>query len=142
MLMFLSVKQKIYGLSLSFTYVFRLSVLQWKKRLCKIMWWKKLLWQNNANYVKLDHWVMQFKNFHCLTLHEPVHYMCIWLGVKLEVFLYIETFPLLLQNKFGKIYLKFWAFLIKQLFHLCLLDMRWFSQLSHLLSHIQYTLVE
>ena len=48
---------------------------------------------------------MQFKNFHCLTLHEPVHYVCIWLGVKLEVFLYIETFPLLLQNKFGKIYL-------------------------------------
>ena len=43
---------------------------------------------------------MQFKNFHCLTLHEPVHYVCIC-----EVFLYIETFPLLLQNKFGKIYL-------------------------------------
>ena len=39
-----------------------------------------------------------------------------------KCFLYNVTFCLLSQNKVGKIYLYFGRFLIKQLFHLCLLE--------------------
>ena len=46
--------------------------------------------------------------------------------LKGKYFLYIltVTIPLFLQNKVGKIYLYFGAFLINQLFHYQLLDMR------------------
>ena len=36
--------------------------------------------------------------------YEPLYHVRTWRGAKLEVFLYIETFPLLLQNKVEKIY--------------------------------------
>ena len=41
-----------------------------------------------------------------------------------KYFLYILTIPLFLQNKVGKTYLYFGAFLINQLFHYQLLDVR------------------
>ena len=78
-------------------------------------------------YQKLDHWTMQFKSFHWLNYHRLwAIILCTFIRqVKPKVILYIVAFYLLLKNNVVKIYLYFRAFLVKQLFHLHLLDMRW-----------------
>ena len=54
--------------------------------------------------------------------YESLYHAHAWKQIKPEVFLYNVTFCLLSHNKVGKIYLYFERFLIKQLFHLCLLE--------------------
>ena len=60
--------------------------------------------------------MMQFISFHRhkhYMLTEPLYYTCTRRPLKPEVFSYIATFCLFLQNKVGKIYLYFEAFLLK-----------------------------
>ena len=54
--------------------------------------------------------------------YEPLYHTRAWRPVKPELFLYIVTFRLFLQNKVGKIYQYIGAF---QLFYSCLSDMKW-----------------
>ena len=77
-------------------------------------------------YKKLDHWIMQFKSFHWLNYHRLLAIiLCTFIRqVKPKVILYIVAFYLLLKNNVVKIYQYFRAFLVKQLFHLHLLDIR------------------
>ena len=83
-------------------------------------------WLKIPNYQKLVLGIMQFKSFHWLSHHGSWAIKLDKLNGKYILYILAVTISLFLQNKVCKIYLYFGAFLINQLFHYQLLDMRWF----------------